>query len=329
MDFFKKALEFLDKNRAGINKLFDLLSSAIGKLYEPANIKRIGTANAKRITTEADAEAYRITVISDAVRQNEDIPIVYNSSDGNVSIDNSLAARANYRLSSQEIRKQENIESIIEQTCELLDNDDHVSDEAIDMDWFDRFIDSVGYIGDKELQYIWAKILAGEVKQPGSYSFRTLRVLKDLSPKEAVLFTKTYPINLKGCIINDNELFKKHNITYTDILTLADSGLISSKDSERTFTIEKEPIAIVTTSDYLLLAEPLIESVQSFSYKVYVLTEAGNTIYNLVNPQMTIEDVYDFAKSIKRNNKKPNIKISLHKFDPIKSQYEVDDLLID
>ncbi len=327
MDFLKKALEFLEKNRAGINKLFDSLSCAIGKLYEPSNIKRIGAANAKRITTEADAEAYRITVISDAVRQNEDVPIVYNSSDGNVSIDNSLTARANYRLASQEIRKQENIESIIEQTCELLDNDDPVSDEAIDMDWFDRFIDSVGYIGDKELQYIWAKILAREIKQPGSYSFRTLRVLRDLSPKEAELFTKTYPINLKGCIINDDELFEKHNITYTDILTLADSGLISSKDSGRTFTIEKGPIAMVTTSDFILLAEPLVESVQTFSYKVYVLTEAGNTIYDLVKPQMTNENVFDFAKSIKKQNNNNNIKITLHKFDPIKSEYDDEDLL--
>lgn len=327
MDFFTKALSLLEKNRAGINKLFDMLSNAIGKIYEPRNIKKLSEANAKRITTEADAEAYRIAVIADAVRKNEDIPIVYNSTDGNVTIDNSLSARANYRLMSQEIRKQENIESVIEQTCVFLDNDDHVSDESVDMDWFDRFIDSVGYIGDKELQYIWSKILAGEIKQPGTYSFRTLRVLKDLSPKEAELFTKTYPINLGGCIINDDDLFEKHGITYTDILTLGDCGLISTKGSGRTITIGKEPLAIVTTSNYLLMARSLDGSNQEFSYKVYILTETGNAVYNLVKPQMTNENVYDFSKSIKKQNKNRNIKISLHKFYLSKSEYEEEDLL--
>ena len=52
-----------------IEKLIEAVSGAIGKAYEPCHIKRM-----------ANAKAYEVRTISDAVRNNSDIPIVYDSS---------------------------------------------------------------------------------------------------------------------------------------------------------------------------------------------------------------------------------------------------------
>ena len=45
-------------------------------------------------------------------------------------------------------------------------------------------------IDDEDRRTWWARLLAGEIRQPGTYSLRTLAVMDTLSTKEAKLFTK-------------------------------------------------------------------------------------------------------------------------------------------
>lgn len=73
-------------------KLIDNISAAIGKIYEPKYVKKM-----------AEAKADEIKTISEAVRNNRDIPIVYNST--SFTIDNrnneEITKRASKRLASQ------------------------------------------------------------------------------------------------------------------------------------------------------------------------------------------------------------------------------------
>lgn len=52
------------------NKLIECVARAIGKIYEPLGTKR-----------RAKAEAEKIKLISATVRENADIPIIYNNGD--------------------------------------------------------------------------------------------------------------------------------------------------------------------------------------------------------------------------------------------------------
>ena len=94
-------------------KLIEAVSGAIGKAYEPKHIRKM-----------ADAKAYELKVISDTVRNNSDVPIVYDST--GVSIDTSnfeeIAKRASSRLAYQEITKQQNIEAVADNAYEELEN---------------------------------------------------------------------------------------------------------------------------------------------------------------------------------------------------------------
>ena len=152
-------------------KLIDAVSGAIGKAYEPKHIRKM-----------ADAKAYELKVISETVRNNSDVPIVYDST--GVSIDTSdyekIAKRASSRLAYQEIAKQQNIEAVVDNAYEELEKVEGVSSDPVNPDWMLRFFNSVEDITDEGMQKIWSHILAEKKKKPNSYSYRTLEKLKNL-----------------------------------------------------------------------------------------------------------------------------------------------------
>ena len=198
-----------------VEKLMDEVSGAIGKMYEPKHTKRM-----------ADAKAYEIKVISEAVRNNSDIPIVYDQT--GVSIDTrnyeEIAKRASSRLAYQEIKKQQNIENVVYNAYEELKNVEKVSNEPVNPDWMTRFFNSVEDISDEKMQKIWGRILSGEIKKPSSYSYRTLEKLKNMTQKEAEHFQLLSSLALHcsrgSFILSDNELMSKYNIQFGYILEL-------------------------------------------------------------------------------------------------------------
>lgn len=62
--------------------------------------------------------------------------------------------------------------------------------DAIDEDWLLLHLDKIRLVSDKEMQFLWAKILAREANKPGSFSKRCLDFLSTLEKSEADLFTQ-------------------------------------------------------------------------------------------------------------------------------------------
>ena len=64
--------------------------------------------------------------------------------------------------------------------------------DKVNSTWQRHWTGSASKVGidDKERRTWWARLLAGEIQQPESYSLRTLAVMDTLSTKEARLFTK-------------------------------------------------------------------------------------------------------------------------------------------
>jgi len=164
-----------------LKKLIETTSIGVGKLYEPLHIKRL-----------VKAKAIEMQTISDAVTDNIGLPIKYENGSINVNSEdtNDLIKRTQNRLLFQEIQKQQNIDSVVAGTYDILERETVVSEEPVDKDWIIRFFNSVEDISNQDLQQIWSKILAGEIKQPKSFSVRTLELLHNISYEEAMLFEK-------------------------------------------------------------------------------------------------------------------------------------------
>lgn len=189
-------------------KLIEAVRDAVGAVYEPTRIRR-------RAKAEADA-AVILARSQTAVRE--------------------IEIRASERLIRRELRRQDNIERITKKALDALPNS--VSKDPVDEDWISRFFEHCQDVGNEEMQSLWAKLLAGEVAKPGTFSLRTLRIIRDLARDDALLFTNfcrfVWAIPGVGLtpIIHDleNKCFKEAGLKFVSFLHLASLSLIEFKD---------------------------------------------------------------------------------------------------
>ena len=92
--------------------------------------------------------------------------------------------RIRQRIEFQEGQRQANIASMVREAAADL-GDKEVPAHDPDPDWTARFFDGVQDVSSEDMRKIWAKILSGEVEDPGRTSLRTLSILRDMSQRDA------------------------------------------------------------------------------------------------------------------------------------------------
>ena len=109
-----QALEIVKVLVSPTMKLLDMVGGAIGTVYEPKHKRKM-----------ADATAYEINAIGEAMRNVADMPIVYNQDGVAINSEdfNRLMQRAGTRLVLQETIKQHNIESVVDNAYEILEKE--------------------------------------------------------------------------------------------------------------------------------------------------------------------------------------------------------------
>lgn len=296
-----------------ITKLIETVSNGVGKLYEPIHINRM-----------AKAKTNEIALLSDAINNAKLLPIEYN--DGSVVIDGTdyteLAQRAQGRLAFQEIKKQNNIDRVVGVAARRLLSCRQISEEPVDVDWVTRFFDSVADVSTEDMQIIWGRILAGEVKSPGSFSLRTLEAVKNLSRKEAEIFSKLASIVVfyknTSFVTSNNELLNKYGISYMEIMILDECGLINSSG---TLTLNNN----VSNNDKFEIYNDnrlsFIKGKEREEYNVsiglHTLTNVGQELYGIVEHEPNNEYFIDFMEEIEKINK-GKVLINVHAINEIK-----------
>ncbi|MFM0282381.1 TIGR03899 family protein [Paraburkholderia sediminicola] len=167
-------------------KIISCIEKACGAIYRP-----IGTR------LEADAEAYKIKKIENAKSESKNKSLL---DAANTKIDikriesnekASIESRAQERKRHSEIKKLKNLDNCV--AAAISDtSDDDISDTALDpnLDWLEEWIAHAERANSTDMQEMWGRILSGEIKQPGSFSIKSLTVLSKLSHEEAELFEK-------------------------------------------------------------------------------------------------------------------------------------------
>lgn len=97
-----------------------------------------------------------------------------------------LARRTAQRIAAQEMRRQQNIESIVGRAIEVLPEEG--SAEPADPDWMASFFDHCKDVSNEELHGLWAKLLSQEVTTPGSCHPSTLACLRGMTAGDAERF---------------------------------------------------------------------------------------------------------------------------------------------
>ena len=266
-----------------LTKLIETVSVGIGKIYEPCHVKRM-----------AKARAEEMRLISSTINDQMQLPMKYE--DGHVSIDaadaNELVQRAQNRFLFQEMRKQQNIEAVVAGAYQNLETVDHVAETAVDTDWILRFFDSVATIGDGDMQILWGKILAGEVRQPGSFSLRTLETVKNISRKEAECFQKVAPLILSDddarFVVRDGNFLEKYDVSFDMLMLLGDCGLMDVTGTVcRNYEITRGTKAsLLQTEDFVLMSAGKED--RRMLINVHPLTRAGCELFSTLNYRPSI-----------------------------------------
>lgn len=157
---------------AGVGKLLNTVSEQIGLFLEPHHIRRKAKAEADANIIEAKSKAEIAVVKAE-----------------NKLVIKELEARAVERLRRQEERRQENMEAIVASAAKQLP-EGPVSPDPVDPDWIAQFFGHCQDVSDEEMQNVWARILAGEVVKPGSFSLRALATVRVFGQRDALSFTK-------------------------------------------------------------------------------------------------------------------------------------------
>lgn len=166
---------------------------------------------------------------------------------------NSIESRVQKRQKIAAQRKLTNIESVFEKALKFCIEDG--KNERLDPDWFYNFVNMAEEIHSPAMQELWGKIFAVETNRPGSFSLRTLLILKQLTHKDAQTFRRavslssrrkgdTTPKILTGFYQQPSMLavfrlrkeqqlnLATFGLSYPDLLSLIDLGLIHQAEIE-------------------------------------------------------------------------------------------------
>ena len=300
-----------------IDKLIDVVSSSVGRLSKSYFDKKDAETKAYEIRKLAEARAEEMKIMSNAVRENFQITGGIEYKDEKIAIsspkyfpietkqidctpfeNNDLQERTAQRINYQENRKQLNIENVTAFAAEELQNEQPIDNNPIDEDWTTRFFNIAEDISSEEMQALWGKILAGEIKQPKSYSLRTLEILKNLSKEEAEVFMKfaqaKVTANRHQFIYNPNNgklIEEKFNITFSDRLLLTELGLISSENNlEFSLSVQKGTSgkALFNYGSKGILLERQVDTPKQ-AIEVLLFTKTGLELSRLIKQEANID----------------------------------------
>lgn len=120
------------------------------------------------------------------------------------------ASRAANKFAGKIIREQLNLDAVSAIAVDELRADEPASstnqhanngeEKTINDDWLNTFEEEARQKSTEEMQLLFGRILAGEIRKPGSYSIRAVKILGELDQNTAALFKKLCSI----CVVLEN-----------------------------------------------------------------------------------------------------------------------------
>ena len=274
----------------------------------------------KRIRKKAEAEAYAFVTMERAKADAESYSMISKAE----SLD-----RINDRMLARELKRQNNIDSVVEIALNEFQHETSVSDENVSEDWGTRFFNIVEDISDSDMQLFWGKILAGEVKSPNSYSLRTLEVFRNLSSAEAKTFHKLAQVALNwgGRMMifanEENDFLKnKCDITFSDIMLMKEVGIISSIENLGiTFEFKLDKPSLLLYNNIGIEVTAKKKQVEVI-IKNYAFTTVGRELIKLVQQEIN----FDYLKYVETLFKSASLEVVIGKVKNVEGKTVIENL---
>jgi len=298
----------LGKTSEGLAKLAAVVKDWWSEWREP-----------RRIAQVAAARATEFRIVSASMEDAGLPPVKAAYVDGKVSLESGnlsslpeelrplVLERTISRLVSSEVRRQLNLETVVFNAAQILKDEESVSAEELDSDWMARFFRIAEDLNNEQMRLLWGRLLAGEVKRTGSYSLRTLDVLRNMSQHEAEIFARVGRFAIKGppeqaFLLNQGQFLEQAaGIKVKDLLLLREVNIISPSDVMYvTKFTPAVPCRLFTCGSTAIVVEVKAGKTLEIRLPAIAYTMVGGQLLELLDKnQADINYVERFAHSFK------------------------------
>lgn len=197
---------------------------------------------------------------------------------------------------------------------------DSGEERTINDDWLNSFEEEARQKSTKEMQVLFGRILAGEIKKPGSYSIKTVKLLGELDQSIAILFKKL----CSACIVSEipaggpvldirvpslggnagSNALKKYGLGFDQLNILNEYGLIISdynswRDYKLSIVNEKNQVLLPFRHQgryWALLPLPDWKRSDEFRVSGVMLSRAGHELIPIVDQDPMQEYIENLKK---------------------------------
>ena len=162
------------------------------------------------------------------------------------------------------------------------------------------------------MQFIWGKILAQEVVEPGSFSLRTLEVVRNLNKLEEEVFHKVAAVTLKSgkqyFLPANLDLTAKYGVDFASLLMLQECGLLQSFEAlPLNVSLGREGIVGLENNGNIIVIKRNGSSKSLFSFNAYKFTKAGQELLRVLTPNSEKRYAFEYGKFLQINNLDLNV----------------------
>ena len=198
-----------------------------------------------------------------------------------------------------ETQKASNLQAVLNIALNVTINEQ--TSDNLDPDWFFAFSTMAEEIYSPPMQELWGKIFAVEVARPGSFSLRTLQLLKTLTHRDAQVFNKAVNVasrrnndavprilvgyhKRKGLLsllrrpVPEQINLANVGLSYPDLLSLQEMKLIYTSEIESAEYNEGQQVTWRCVNENISLTS----KTSGVALVYYKFTSIGSELYKLV-----------------------------------------------
>ncbi|MCK1391621.1 DUF2806 domain-containing protein [Bradyrhizobium sp. 1] len=186
----------------------------------------------------------------------------------------------------EEKRKLENRAASVKGAIDELNEKPSQQDatQEIDDDWLNLYAKLAEDKSSEELRSLFGKILAGEIRKPGTFSLRTLQFVSALSREEADKITNYFKFVLAAqAIPTFAEVDGDRFLTFQNRLLMHELGIVSSPSVmgglEYTVQVKPSGKGVLLASDYAISIINNRDILLEASFGCQALTVTGQELY--------------------------------------------------
>ncbi|MBX5268561.1 DUF2806 domain-containing protein [Rhizobium sp. NLR17b] len=227
------------------------------------------------------------------------------------------------KIAGQQVNKDAVVVEAIEDLRRTppTDQEAEAGPAAVSEEFISRFEKFAEGASSEELRERWGRILAGEIRKPGTFSPKVLRATDELEADAATLFESLMPYRVREILISSlmPELTFQQKLSLISAGLIVDPGIAGHRNTFGTVTVEDGEEHWATSFGDFMISFPTTTPVVSKNndlisldqhkpaFKVYVLTDVGRALSSIIPSDDRLVGVQYAKKLI---SEVPNIPLS-------------------